>query len=480
MDPRQISCLAKLLRENGDKVLNSEYKLTLTGAILRALNDSFSLIVDPNEVCTPQTFQVLKPNNAKSEVFRELQFIYDFVQKAQILCLTTTIPNDDPFDGLIDITKFRSLRRLEIQRIPIEQIVGIQRLRAHLQEIICSKSIRSIQDIISHCGGDKSNGFLWNNLTMADFSYNCLKTIDCSMEFASNLQQLNLSHNQIVSVDAIKWLPNLKKLNLSYNSLTHIPTCIASRRLQTLILTNNFIENLSGLSRLDALSELYLSDNCILDHAALMPLSALIALQFLHLHGNPISCHSAHREETAKYLHKNTASVKFILDFKPLSSHEKLLIGHFQSYNTIWTSRIPKGPLRSSGRSTPSRPTKDNTPASSVGSMHSYHMAGSSSSNGESTIANHDTMSASQTSMRKIRVRPAIIADGDGIDDTEIVKVNTKTKKKASKATMQAAGREHLETKKQIEELSKFQRLFSNAFGLSFNHFIVCCRKRIW
>lgn len=286
MDPRQISCLAKLLRENGDKVLNSEYKLTLTGAILRALNDSFSLIVDPNEVCTPQTFQVLKPNNAKSEVFRELQFIYDFVQKAQILCLTTTIPNDDPFDGLIDITKFRSLRRLEIQRIPIEQIVGIHRLRAHLQEIICSKSIRSIQDIISHCGGDNSNGFLWNNLTKADFSYNCLKTIDCSMEFASGLQQLNLSHNQIVSVDAIKWLPNLKKLNLSYNSLTQIPSCIASRRLQSLILTNNFIEDLSGLGKLDALSELNLSDNCILDHSALMPLSTLIALQYLHLHGN--------------------------------------------------------------------------------------------------------------------------------------------------------------------------------------------------
>lgn len=454
MDPRQISCLAKLLRENGDKVLNSEYKLTLTGAILRALNDSFSLIVDPNEVCTPQTFQVLKPNNAKSEVFRELQFIYDFVQKAQILCLTTTIPNDDPFDGLIDITKFRNLRRLEIQRIPIEQIVGIQRLRAHLQEIICSKSIRSIQEIISHCGGDKSNGFLWNSLTMADFSYNQLKTIDCSMEFASNLQHLNLSHNQIVSVDAIKWLPNLKKLNLSYNSLSHIPTCIASRRLQTLILTNNFIENLSGLARLDALSELNLADNCILDHAALMPLSTLIALQYLHLHGNPISCHPAHREETAKCLHKNTASVKFILDLQPLSAHEKTLIGHFQSYNPILASRLGKSPLRSSGRSTP-RQTKNNTPTGSLSSMHSYHMTGSVSSTGDSTICNNDSLSASQTSVRKIRVRPAIITDSDGNDDVEIVKTHSRPKKKSPKATTPNTSREHLETKKQIEELSK-------------------------
>ena len=286
MDPRQISRLAKLLRNDGDKVLNSEYKLTLTGSLLRALNDSFSLIVDQDEICAPQTFQVVKPNNAKSEVFRELQFIYDFVQKTQILCITA-VPNDDTFEGAIDITKFRNLRRLEIQRVPIEQIVGIQRLRAHLQEIICSKSIKRVEDIISHCGGDRSNGFVWNELKMADFSYNTLKTIDCSLEFAPWLQQLNLSHNQIVSVDAIKWLPHLKKLNLSYNSLTHIPHLHgeASRRLQTLILTNNFIEDLNGIARLDALSELNLSDNCILDHSALLPLSTLIALQFLYLHG---------------------------------------------------------------------------------------------------------------------------------------------------------------------------------------------------
>lgn len=326
MDPRQITRLAKLLRENGDKVLNSEYKITLTGSLLRALNDSFTLITDPNETCTPNTFQVLKPNNAKSEVFRELQIIYDFVQKAQILCLVA-MPTEEPFDGEIDIKKFRSLKRLEIQRIPIEQIVGIQRLRAHLQELICSKSIDSIQSIIAHCGGDNANGFLWNELKMADFSYNSLTTIDCSLEFVSNLQQLNLSHNQIVSADAIRWLPNLKKLNLSFNSLTKIPPSIVSRRLQSLIVTNNFIEDLQDLPKLEGLNELNLADNMILDHAALEPLGTLIALQHLQLHGNPISCHPNHREETCKYLHKNCASVKV--------RAMTLLWYYFVSYNLI-------------------------------------------------------------------------------------------------------------------------------------------------
>lgn len=310
MDPRQITRLAKLLRENGDKILSSEYKITLTGSLLRSLNDSFGLITDPNEVCTPRTFQVLKPNNGKSDVFRELQIIYDFVQKSQVLCLTT-IPTEDHFDGIIDITKFRNLRRLEVQRIPIQQIVGIQRLRAHLRDLICTcKCIDSIESIVSHCGGDNANGFLWNELQVADFSYNRLQTIDCSLEFVSNLQQLNLSHNNIVSVDAIRWLPNLKKLNLSFNSLTQIPQHIVSRRLQTLNLSNNFIEDLSGLPKLEALNELNVSDNCILDHGALAPLQSLIALQHLQLHGNPIACHEDHRTQTVQYLHKNTKSEK--------------------------------------------------------------------------------------------------------------------------------------------------------------------------
>jgi len=31
MDPKQISNLAKLLKDNGDKVLNADFKLSLSG-----------------------------------------------------------------------------------------------------------------------------------------------------------------------------------------------------------------------------------------------------------------------------------------------------------------------------------------------------------------------------------------------------------------------------------------------------------------
>jgi len=217
------------------------------GVLLRALNDSFSLIVDQNELSTPKSFQVVKPNNSKSEVFQELQFLHDFVQKITILCISR-LHNDEEFDGNVDITKFRNLKKLEINRIPIKQVIGIQQMRSQLHELICTRSISSIKDLICSCGGDNSNGFVWNALKVADLSYNTLTSIDCSLEFAPWLQILNLSHNQLTSVDAIKWLPNLKILNISFNCLTFIPifNIEAFRRLQILILTNNFIEDISG------------------------------------------------------------------------------------------------------------------------------------------------------------------------------------------------------------------------------------------
>lgn len=350
MDPEKISLLAKLLRESGDKVLNDNFKLTLSGEselnlkktlvlyyyfpsdlpghLLQALNDSFTLIVNQNEASGgAHTFQVVAANNySKSFVFRDLQLIYDFVQKTHILCVTH-FSSDEPFAGAIDISNFRNLRRLEVCRVSVNQVRGIQAMRPYLQEIRCVHSVDRVEDIISHCGGDKSNGFIWNELRFVDLSYNTLRAIDGSLEFASWLQHLNLSHNQIVSVDAIKWLPNLKYLNLSFNQLPHVPffNVEATRRLQVLNLSNNYIEELSGISRLDALNELDLSGNYLLDHSTLLPLSTLVALQYLSLIGNPLACHPKHRQATSRYLHRNTASVKVRTISSNLGNHLLML-----------------------------------------------------------------------------------------------------------------------------------------------------------
>lgn len=362
-----------------------------------------------------------------------MQLIHDFVQKTLVLCVTH-FPGEDNFEGTIDIGKFHSLRRLEVQKVNVKQIIGIQPMRAQLQQIVCVRSLENVEDIITYCGGDRSNGFVWNELKYADFSYNNLRAVDSSLEFAQWLQNLNLSHNQLVSVDAVKWLPNLKMLDLSFNRLVHVPTfhTEAPRRLQILILSNNFIEDLTGLSRLDALNELDVSDNCLLDHSYLLPVSTLVALRYLKLSGNPLACHPKHRQMTARYLNKNTTSTKFVLDFETLSKSEKAVVGA----NSMLSSRLTLT-SRSSGISTPSRVSQNQTPASSVGSIRSFRFSESTSSEMTTSVTERQ---------KKAKVRTVEIED-------ENPSIEAATYKEVSQPQVPEGNKDHLETKRQIDEM---------------------------
>ncbi|XP_036345886.1 uncharacterized protein LOC118755144 isoform X2 [Rhagoletis pomonella] len=461
MDPQKITELATLLRKNGDKILSSEFSLTLSGTLLRALNDSFTLIIDgAAEIgASSQTFQVAKPVNSRSPVFTDLQLIYDFVQKTPLLCIVH-YPTDEYFDGKIDISKFRALRRLEVQKTSVRQVIGIQRLRAQLQQLICVKSLANVEDIITRCGGDNSNGFVWNELKIADFSYNSLQRIDGALEFAQFLQHLNLRHNQLRSVEAIKWLPHLKTLDLSYNCLQCVPQfhMEAYKRLQSLNMSNNFVEDLMGIAKLDALTDLDLSDNCLLDHSCLLPLSTLITLNYLNLYGNPLCCHPKHRLATAQFLHKNTATVKFILDFEPLSKSEKAVTGsqqlrHVGALNR-YAQRSPSTSINSSRV-----PSSTQTPASSVGSLRSFKFNESSS---ELPDAVKTADSGVGTRKQASKTRTVDILEEEGVhsltpDESDELVVAEKLKPvkvalKASNISIED-DTQHLEAKKQIETL---------------------------
>ncbi|XP_004533912.1 uncharacterized protein LOC101448579 isoform X1 [Ceratitis capitata] len=460
MDPQKITELARLLRRNGDKILSSEFSLTLSGSLLRALNDSFTLITDGAvEIGTStQTFQVAKPVNSRSPVFIDLQLIYDFVQKAPLLCIVQ-YPTDEYFDGTIDISKFRALRRLELQKTNVRQVVGIQRLRAQLQQLICVKSLTGVEDVITRCGGDNSNGFVWNELKIADFSYNNLQRIDNALEFAQFLQHLNLRHNKLRSVEAIKWLPHLKTLDLSYNCLQCVPQfhMEAYKRLQTLNMSNNFVEDLMGIAKLDALTDLDLSDNCLLDHTCLLPLSALITLNYLNLYGNPLCCHPKHRLATAQFLHKNTATVKFLLDLEPLSKSEKSVTGSQQLRHVGALNRYAQ---RSSSTSINSSrvPSSTQTPSSSVGSLRSFKFNDNTSQPIDAVKAVEGT-----TGIRKSasKVRTVDIMEDedttthtpDERDEAVLAEKLKPIKVTPEREHISEQDTQHLEAKKQIETL---------------------------
>ncbi|XP_054082594.1 uncharacterized protein Stk11ip_0 isoform X4 [Zeugodacus cucurbitae] len=454
MDPQKITELANLLRKNGDKILSSEFSLTLSGSLLRALNDSFTLITDgAAEIGTsPQTFQVAKTVNSRSPVFTDLQLIYDFVQKTPLLCIVH-YATDEYFDGTIDISKFRALRRLEVQKTSVRQVVGIQRLRAQLQQLICVKSLTSVEDIITRCGGDNSNGFVWNELKIADFSYNNLQRVDAALEFAQFLQHLNLRHNKLRSVEAVKWLPHLKTLDLSYNCLQCVPQfhLEAYKRLQSLNMSNNFVEDLMGIAKLEALTDLDLSDNCLLDHSCLLPLSALITLNYLNLYGNALCCHPKHRLATAQFLHKNTATVKFLLDLEPLSKSEKSVTGSQQLRHVGALNRYAQ---RSSSTSINSSrvPSSTHTPSSSVGSLSSFKFNVSSTNSVKAANGMRKSSSKTRT-VDIIEDEGALPQTTDERDEAMLAEKLKPVKVALEKVDISEQDTQHLEAKKQIENL---------------------------
>lgn len=261
-----------------------------------------------------------------------------------------------------------------------------------------------------------------------------MECVDTSFEFTPYLQHLNLSHNKIFHISALVWLPNLKFLNLSYNQLTSVPklNSEAPRRLQVLTINANLLEDVSGIVRLDSLLELDISDNCLLDHSNLLPLCTLSSLRYLNLTGNPLSFHQKHRSATCRYLSKSAAEVQFQLDGAFLSKHEKKLAGSYENYYPLFGHRMATS--TSSSRLTPSVKSSCNTPDnSSLGSANSCHNLGDI----------HRTPSSAQ---KRMRPRCVEIEESGNF-------VGNKPKSPSLKKLSKEGSKEHLTTKKEIEQL---------------------------
>ncbi|KRT83323.1 hypothetical protein AMK59_4694, partial [Oryctes borbonicus] len=341
---RDIAILAELLRQNGDKISSGDCKFALTSDLLNHLTSSFNLILERREMLT-SSFHVLSNTSENNEKYQDLYFLYDFVQLSKSLKLTKN--QNVTQQEYTDVSKFKELRYLEIHKVDVNTILGIGSLRIRLQYLICERCVSKLRDILELSGADQTEGHSWCELKEAIFTHNNIREIDGSLKYVPWLNTLDLSNNLIKEADGISSLSNLKYLNLSYNKLTKVPLFNGQlcQRLQVLVIHNNFIENIQDIYKLVNLQQLNLADNYLIDHDSLIPLAYLAALQSLNLQGNPISYHPQHRIRSVRYLHKNAASVRFILDERGLNKSEQ------QSISLLHPKILPPEPSSSSNNS---------------------------------------------------------------------------------------------------------------------------------
>ncbi|XP_064826046.1 serine/threonine-protein kinase 11-interacting protein-like isoform X4 [Oncorhynchus masou masou] len=343
-----VNSLATLLRNHGTSVLDGSSTLTLQADSLQHLGRLFEqyLLSRTHQ----HGFLALPSHPADTTSLLQLQFLFDVLQKTVSLKLIN--PPGSRLQSVVKIFPFKSLKSLELKRIPPHCLEDLRGVYSQLEVFTCSKSLSSLEELLSLCGGDLSSALPWLELHTLNFSYNAIVCLDESLSLLNVLKSLDLSHNKIQEcADFLKPLSELEHLNLGFNNLQRAPTLgLRSRaKLLTLILRNNELETINGVEQLSSLQHLDLAYNLLLDHSQLAPLSMLHSLNMLNLKGNPLFFQKTHRTRTVRHLSPKAAYLRLRLDSSPLSSSElsvlpKLgqLIGQLQSQASPLITRAPE------------------------------------------------------------------------------------------------------------------------------------------
>lgn len=307
----RIHRLAAFLREHGDVVLNGTRRLTLTTSCLNELNYIFRHYLGAQE---NESFDVPFGCSANSDFVYDVFFLHDFMQKTSSLKI---VQSSQTIQGSLDLSKFHSLKVLELKRVPPHLLVGFDSLVFQLETLICQRNISSLKEILRSRSKVPQP---WVKITVANFSYNGITTLDDSLALLPKLQYLDCSNNAISDASGVKYLQNVRVLSLSFNFLEKIS--IQNRgacdSLTVLYLRNNFIESTSGIERLRELRELDLSYNCLAESSSLTGLKQLYCLSILRLVGNPVTFHKEYFSIVVCHLHRRAVSLKFRLDEGPL------------------------------------------------------------------------------------------------------------------------------------------------------------------
>uniref|UniRef100_A0AAX7V1H6 LKB1 serine/threonine kinase interacting protein 1 N-terminal domain-containing protein n=1 Tax=Astatotilapia calliptera TaxID=8154 RepID=A0AAX7V1H6_ASTCA len=262
---------------SGDMVLDGSSTLTLPAATLQQLTRLFEQYLLSRS--QQHGFLALPSHPADTASLLQLQFLFDILQKTVSLKLIN--PLGVRLKSVLKIFPFKSLKCLELKRIPPHCLEGLRGIYSQLEVFTCSKSLSSLEELLSLCGGDLSSALPWLELHTLNFSYNSIVCLDQSLSLLNVLKSLDLSHNKIQEcAEFLKALTELEHLNLGYNCLQRAPTLGMSARakLVTLILRNNELETINGVEQLSSLQHLDLAYNILLEHSQLAPLSLLHCL----------------------------------------------------------------------------------------------------------------------------------------------------------------------------------------------------------
>jgi internalin A len=116
-------------------------------------------------------------------------------------------------------------------------------------------------------------------LLVLDLAANQLSGLDVDLSCLTRIQELNISYNNLTSLDGIENIPSLTTLAAHKNQLTDIDALASQDKLVSVNLGFNKIEDIDALSKLGQAQELLLNANNLTDISALQGLDTLVTLR---------------------------------------------------------------------------------------------------------------------------------------------------------------------------------------------------------
>uniref|UniRef100_A0A4W6C579 Nischarin n=1 Tax=Lates calcarifer TaxID=8187 RepID=A0A4W6C579_LATCA len=256
-----------------------------------------------------QQLRLAKPTCCNGDAKTDLGHILDFTCRLRYLKISGTrgpvgTSNIQESSLPFDLSIFKSLLQIEISECSSQQIQGLSSLRSSLATLSIHRSTESMMSILVPEASEFSQWEpegaesgcpvtavipVWRNLTTLDMSHNCISAIDSSVKLIRKVEFLDLSYNQLSSVENLQHLYNLVHVDLSYNSLRVLEA--AHTRLgniKTLSLAGNQLDRLTGLTKLYSLVNLDLSHNQLAQLEEIRNIGSLPCLEKLNLSSNPM------------------------------------------------------------------------------------------------------------------------------------------------------------------------------------------------
>lgn len=217
----------------------------------------------------------------------------------------------------IDLSTFKIVERLTIDRYPIDKIYHMGNLRDTVKELrVTNTKLRNIvelamcEEVHKHIE-NANDSHVWLEVTHLDLSDNRIEIIDEAIKLLPHIECLTLNNNLLSEISNVTLLPRLSQLYLASNNFTSLPEDLHTKLgyIVYIDLSQNKLTSLSSFSKLYSLEGLDVSCNRIDKIEEVKNIGHLPCLENLRLTGNPVSTIVDYRVKVLEPFGKRAADI---------------------------------------------------------------------------------------------------------------------------------------------------------------------------